>query len=377
MKRILIFSVAYHPFVGGAEVAVKEITDRISDYEFEMITLNLDRKQESIEKVGNVMVHRVGSGRFFSKLLFPFVAFMYARKLQQKKPFDAVWSIMANYAGFAALFFKYHFPKISFILTLQEGDPITYIKHRVRFVYPLFKRIFTWADIIQPISHFLESFAKDMGASCPVVVIPNGVDLVLFSKQPDEHEITTLKNTFHKKDNDIFLITTSRLVEKNAVADVIQALTLLPEHILFLIIGIGELENKLRQQVKDLKLENRVQFIGQVAYKDIPKYLAVSDIFIRPSLSEGMGNSFIEAMAAKVPVIATSVGGIPDFLKDTETGIFCKVQNPESIAEKVQLLLANKELKEKIIFNAHKLVVSEYDWNLIAKRMKTEIFAKV
>jgi glycosyltransferase involved in cell wall biosynthesis len=114
-----------------------------------------------------------------------------------------------------------------------------------------------------------------------------------------------------------------------------------------------------------------VEFLGFVEHKEMMKYFEKADIFIRPSLSEGLGTAFLEAMAAEVPVIATPVGGIPDFLKDGETGLFCEVNNPRSIAEKVKILLDNKELREKIIFNAKKLVEENYDWNSIAEKMKS------
>lgn len=383
MKRILIFSTAYHPFIGGAEIAVKEITDRTSDIQFDMITINLDGKQRSPEKIGNITVYRIGKPGKISKLFFPFSAKKKALELHAQKPYDAIWSIMASFSGFAALFFKKKMPKIPFILTLQEGDPISYIKHQVWFVYPWFQQIFRKADRIQTISHYLADFAKSMGATCPITVIPNGVDLSLFvQKNSDEHK-EVMRQTLSKKPGDVFLITTSRLVKKNAIADVIQALALLPAHIQFIILGKGELEPSLKQLAKKLHLEKRVRFAGHFDHIDIPNYLAASDIFIRPSLSEGMGNSFIEAMAARIPVIATPVGGIPDFLKDPSTnkdqatGIFCEVHNPQSIAEKVQLLMSDKVLRGKIIGNAYTLVTTRYDWNLIVERMKTEIFATV
>ena len=88
MKRILIFSVAYYPtFIGGAEIAVKEITDRTHDLEFDMITLNLDGKQKLQERIGNVMIYRIGGPGRFSKLLFPFTAAQKAvRRNQRLRP---------------------------------------------------------------------------------------------------------------------------------------------------------------------------------------------------------------------------------------------------------------------------------------------------
>lgn len=362
VKKILIFSTAYYPLVGGAEVAVKEITDRINDIQFDMVTLRLDKKSPKFEKNCNVNVYRING----TKLLFPFFSFLKAIKLHKKNNYDAIWAMMAAYAGFGALFFKLFHPKIPYLLTLQEGDPLDYIKKKVRFVYPLFKKIFTKADFIQAISNYLADWAKDMGAKCPIEVVPNGVDIEKFKIQSSKFKV--------KKEK--ILITTSRLVKKNAVGDVIEAMQYLPENVKFWIIGEGPERKNYELLITNYKLQNRVEFFGYLPHKEIIGYLHKADIFIRPSLSEGMGNSFIEAMAAGVPVIATPVGGIPDFLKDGATGLFCEVNNPKSIAEKVKIYLENNGLREKIIANAQKMVSEKYDWNLIAGKMKS-IFNKL
>lgn len=103
--KILIFSVAYHPFVGGAEIAVKEITDRLHDMEFHMITVNIDGKEQAEEKIGNVHVHRVGRGKL-GKYSMPFWGVRRALQLHYEIGFDATWAIMASYNAFAALMFK-------------------------------------------------------------------------------------------------------------------------------------------------------------------------------------------------------------------------------------------------------------------------------
>lgn len=371
MKKILIFSTAYYPLVGGAEVAVKEITDRIDNIYFDMITLRLDKKPASpsqggspkFEKIGNINVYRVGG----AKLFFPIIVCLKATRLHKKNNYDAIWAIMAAYAGFGALFFKLFHPKIPYLLTLQEGDPIEYIKKKVRFVYPLFSKIFTKADYIQAISNYLANWGRDMGAKCPVEVVPNGVDINKFKSQ-----ISNLKNTEEK-----ILITASRLVKKNAIDDVIKALQYLPENVKFLILGDGPEKENYSLLVTRYGLQKRVSFLGFIDHSEMMKYFEKADIFIRPSLSEGMGNSFVEAMAVGIPVIATPVGGIPDFLKDGETGLFCKVNNPKSIAEKVKLYFKNDELREKIIKNAKEMVIKNYDWNLIAKNMREKVFERL
>src|ERR1035437_9328629 len=168
-KRALIFSISYYPFVGGAEVAVKEITDRIPEIDWQMLTLAHGKNLPKEEKIGNVTIYRIHSVKFFS----PFVLALHGFKLHKKNNFNFVWSIM-SFAGFAGLFFKLLFPKVKFLLTLQEGTPIRVLKRKTLIAYPLFILMFRKADMIQSISEFLASFGRDMGHKNPIEVIPNG-----------------------------------------------------------------------------------------------------------------------------------------------------------------------------------------------------------
>ena len=392
-KKILIFSITYDPFWGGAEVAVKENTDRIKNFQFDMITLRFDKKLRKFEKIGNINIYRIGFcgkdvnmsdlNNFplkINKYLFPFLAYLKAKKLHKKNKYDIVWAIMANYAGFSALLFKFFHKKVKYLLTLQEGDPLDYYRKRIGVLFLFFKKIFTKADSIQVISKYLGNYACDMGFKKKPILAPNAVNVKHFSREYKEEELCALKKELKKEKDDIFVITTSRLVKKNAVDDVIRAFEFLPKNIKFLILGIGQDEKKLKELSKEKKVNERILFLGHVDYKFIPKYLKISDIFIRPSLSEGFGNSFVEAMAAGIPVIATPVGGIVDFLFDPDknpdkkpTGIFCETNNPKSIADTINKLTKNPDLLKKITQNAKELVIKKYDWDIIAKDME-EIF---
>lgn len=389
-KKILIFSTAYLPLVGGAEIAVKEITDRLENdefsafggpatgWEFHLITPKIKRGLPREEKIGNVFIHRVGFGVSLDKFFIDWLIWR-AWRLERKLNFNIIWSIMASQASVAAACFKIIYPRKKLLLTLQEGDEEKHLKRYVfgnTFLYKILIRpwhtlVIKKADYITVISNYLKQRAMDSGAKAVIEIVPNGVDVNRFSAQGGP----VSGWQFKKSQNDKIIITVSRLVEKNAVGDIIEALKYLPENVKLLILGDGPLKKNLSLLVTRYSLQDRVSFLGAVSHKEIPKYLARADIFIRPSLSEGMGNSFIEAMAAGVPVIGTNIGGIPDFLKDRETGLFCEVKNPKSIAEKVKLLLNDDNLREKIITNAKKLVKS-YDWDLISDKMRL-IFNKL
>jgi glycosyltransferase involved in cell wall biosynthesis len=393
MKRILIFSLAYHPFVGGAEIAVKEITDRCdaSEYAFDMVTLRFDRKLPKIEKIGNVTVHRIGfsadnpkiSDRSMplrckvAKVLFPITSFFKAHSLNSKHRYDMIWALMANQAAFGALLFKYAHSRIPYFLELQDGNSLEQVRRRrpvVRLIWPLYKNIYLRADIIKTISHFIERLAREIGYRGPIEVIPNGVDVKRFSAAASPEEIADVSRQTGKKAGDIFLFTASRLVLSRGVEDIIRALAYLPEHVKFLVAGDGEDRSELESIAKDVGVRERVSFLGHIEQAALPKYLNVSDIFVRPSLIEGMGSAFIEAFAAGVPVVATPVGGISDFLKDGETGVFCEVRDPQSVANAVRRYLEDPALAARVVGNARKLAADKYDWNAIAKTVQEKIF---
>lgn len=378
MKRILIFSLAYFPHVGGAEIAVKEITDRIGpeDIEFHMITLRFARAQLAEEKIGNIIVHRVGwSSAYFSKILFVPHAALAARALHRTCHFDALWAMM-SYMLFPIVLSGLRLP---YLLTLQEGDPFEHVFKRwfIRPFVPLLSWGFRKATAVQAISNYLLTWAHKMGFRGMGKVIPNGVDTERFARTHDPNEVRQMQKALGKKDGDMFLVTTSRLVRKNAIDTVIRALALLPEHSHFVVYGIGSEDSMLRSLAQKLGVQERVHFMGQISHVEMPLALAACDIFIRPSRSEGMGNSFIEAMAAELPVIATQEGGIADFLFDAKrnpdkatTGWVVDADAPDQIAGAVLEIREHPEQVKSIISTARALALEKYDWNLIARDMQ-------
>ncbi len=396
MKRILIFSMTYNPFVGGAEVAIKEITDRISkkEIEFHMVTLRFNKALPKVEQVGNVLVHRVGVSFnnitindthklsfYFLKILFVPLSMLKAISLNKMYHYDKLWAMM-SYMLFPIVLMRLLGVHIPYILTLQEGDPYKHVfrRFRISLFKPLLTSGFRHAKTVQAISTYIAKWGVAMGSANPIV-IPNGVDIKLFSKKYSNRELETLKQKLEKKINSIFLITTSRLVKKNGIDSVIKSLSYLPENISFIVLGSGPEEKRLKEIALEEGVMSRVRFLGNIEQKDIPKYLKISDIFIRPSLSEGMGNSFVEAMAASIPIIGTQEGGIADFLYDPDknpdikpTGLAVGVNDPEAIAKAVLRYSSDVLLRREVIDNAKALVEARYDWKIIVPAMRSKFF---
>jgi hypothetical protein len=234
--------------VCGAEIAIKEITDRISDIEFHLVTMRFSNVDAKEEKIGNIIVHRIGSHRsYLSKIFFVFRAAGFAKRLHVQQKFDAAWAMM-SYMLVPVALLRLGGTKLPYVLTLQEGDTYKHMFGRLR-VWPLLPFIsygFRHATVVQTISTHLSAWARKRGYHGPLEVIPNGVDVQKFTGDKLPHQR-------------MVLITASRLVPKNGLDVVVRALKDLP-NLQFKIFGTGPEENKLRSLAHKVGVENRVDF---------------------------------------------------------------------------------------------------------------------
>lgn len=397
-SKILILSSAYLPYIGGSELAIKNITDRLPDFEFDLITARLDKNTPEYEKLGNVSVFRVGFGYKLDKFLLPILGFFKALKLHDARVIHGhhvVHAYQASYGAGAGWLLKYFYPhtrtrifgffrhwrkfsfgvgvcpKLSFIVTLQEGKNLEEQGFLINFFRKL---IIKKADRATAISRYLKNYMLKIKNDLPVEVIPNGVDIENFSRQYSYGEMTELEKKLDIMPDDKVVISVSRLVHKNGLDLLVKALAALKNKnagasYKLILAGDGPQKEHLVSSIKYHGLENNIIFVGSVSHEDLPLYLKISDVFVRPSRSEGLGSAFLEAMAAEIPIIGTKVGGIPDFLEDRKTGLFCTME-PDDIAFKIRIILENDKLGQEMVNNAAALVRERYDWEVIADKFR-------
>lgn len=136
----------------------------------------------------------------------------------------------------------------------------------------------------------------------------------------------------------------------------------IPKDFKTIIIGSGSLENDIRILIKDNELENLVELSKSVGHELIPKYLNDIRLLVLPSYSEGMPRIILESMACGTPVLATSVGAIPDVIRDGKTGFLLKSNDPKHIADRIIELLNQPELLERASVNASNYVRENFSY---------------
>ena len=370
---VIVFTTAYYPFIGGAEIAVEEVVKRLSRrFDFYIVTArtrkNLPRREARPEGI----VIRVGLGTSFDKWFLPLVvlwnrefgiwSFARGRRI--------LWGMDISQGSCAAAIVKFFRPRIPFLLTIQYGDGEKRLAAgRLGMIGRAFRCMLGRADSVTAISQYLFAWAQEYGYDGPGSIVPNGVDVRKFQGERAHRHEGTGK----------IIITTSRLVPKNGVDVLIAAIAEVKKKIpdaACYIIGDGPERKNLELQVTNYKLQENVRFFGAVPHEEIPRYLHGADIFVRSSRSEGMGNSFVEALAAGVPVIGTPVGGIPDIIKDGSTGLFSAVGDAGDLAEKIILLLRDSARASQIAAEGGRMARERFSWDAIAASYDT-IFSAI
>jgi glycosyltransferase involved in cell wall biosynthesis len=199
----------------------------------------------------------------------------------------------------------------------------------------------------------------------PTEVIPMGVDLRHFCLVKDE---TTRQELQIQGE---FLLFVGRLVEEKGPLYVLKAmprvLKVFPQAVLVLV-GGGTQRAELERAMQVLGITRSVRFVGRIPHQELSRYYSAADVFVGPSLVEGLGIVFLEAAASGLAIVGSQVGGVSDILIDGVTGIEVEPANSEQLANAIIRVLSDAELRTSLAKGARRHVEEHFTWKQIALR---------
>jgi len=193
----------------------------------------------------------------------------------------------------------------------------------------------------------------------------------LYTTMFNSEEFLRFQAVRYKKKRQILFL--SRIVPGKGVYELVSAFSKIiadDPDLKLVFAGSGSEEDSLRKFVSDSGVEKNIYFIGYVRREEKLKALLESEIFILPSESEGCPVSMLEAMAAALPVIATSVGGIPHIIKDSKNGILLSDASPNTIEKAIRVLLSNPNIRRSIGQQNRKEAWEKYSSEIVARRFE-------
>ena len=194
----------------------------------------------------------------------------------------------------------------------------------------------------------------------------NGVDtdhLEVVSQNP-----ASLRQEFGIPDGHQLVVHVANFTPKKRHQDLIRAARIVVDQepqTTFLLVGQGPTEKEVKAQALELGLEGKVVFAG--FRPDAARIMAAADVFVLPSLYEGLPIAMLEAMALGRPVVASRVGGVPEVIDDEVDGLLVDPLDPAQLAEKVLTLLHNPELRGRLSRNAARKVRDQFSVERMVK----------
>lgn len=336
-KRVLVLNYEFPPLGGGAGNATYYILKEFSEFpdlELDLVTSSIDKFK--IEQFApNIRIHYLdinknGNLHYQSikdLLTYSWKSYKYCKKLKKKEKFDLIHAFFGIPCGFIAM--KLDIP---YIVSLRGSDVPFYNKRFYWLDKLVFKRlsrkIWSRAKRVVVNSQKLKELANASIPMQEIEIITNGIDINEFT--PKNH-IVNEKN--------IKLVSTGRLIERKGYKYLIEAIAEM-NNITLTLVGDGNLKDSLQELAK--KINANVVFADKKGHTEIVNILQDSDIFILPSLNEGMSNSILEAMATGLPIITTDTGGSKELVDDN--GLIIEKESSTSLKEAIEKLTNNHEL---------------------------------
>lgn len=373
--NILMLSERWFPSVGGGEYHIKNLTRELVKLgcEITLISRSLIGEKGTKGKPfesnynGKFRVHRVPPTTPFKNIIgratYPYFAVLKSIGMNN---FDLVHA-ESFAANLPALMINkmFRIPVVTTVHGTYQGLWSNLVSSQIK--QHLFENIermilFRNYDRVITVDKYFISVARSRGFPLEkIVYIPNGVDYNRFD------ELRSIK----KESGKPTFLYVGRLVKQKGLEYLIKGVGILrnkKNNFQVWIAGNGPLREKLNELSRSLNVTNYIRFLGNLSDNDITRLYCTADVFVLPSIWEGLPLALLEAWGAGLPVITTRVGGIPDVCVDRENALIVPAKDPTALAEAMLALIENETLSKKICSSGRKLVETQYNWQKIAER---------
>ncbi len=370
--RILFLNYEYPPLGGGAANATRYLLSEYAkrnNLEVDLVTTAADNRERVEEVSPSVRIHYISINKSPERLthqsmrdllLYTYHGLRTARQLQQKHRYDIIHAFFGVPCGWMARMIAGSLP---YIVSLRGSD-VPGFSDRYNRIYPLLRGIIrqVWksAAAVVANSEQLRTLALATAPDQRIHLIPNGVDTTRFVP----------RTTPRDPDAPFTVLAAARLMRRKGIRYALDAFARLsddfPDRPMRMIIagGDGDAADELRLQAAGLSCHDRITFTGHLNQDALIDAYQQADVFVFPSLNEGMSNNMLEALACGVPVIITRTGG-SEVVTNGEQGFIVDRADASAIRDALAILLEDEERRERM-GAAARARAEEYSWKTVA-----------
>jgi glycosyltransferase involved in cell wall biosynthesis len=201
------------------------------------------------------------------------------------------------------------------------------------------------------LSNHIKKRARAYGAKKVQVIPIYGINTSIFKPKIINH----LKFPTNKK----IILTTARVAPEKGLSYILKAISFI-DNVYLIMVGPGDL-NQLKNLVNRYNVQDKVKIVGEIDPDEIADYYNACDIFVLPSLKEGLGLSSGEALACKKPVVASNTGGIPDIVIHEKTGLLVEPANVGQLRDAINRFLSSEQLCQELANKGYNHIKENYE----------------
>lgn len=361
MKVAILVSLFAPKWLGGVEIATQNIAKDLAQKGNDVCVITSCDKGLPLKSIeDNYSVRRIHYPKikFFGIIIFWLKCFFVIKKYRP----DIVHSQTIQMA--TPCFLAKKFFNISYIVYCHGSD--VYLPWKFKKI--ISRLVLQNADAVVVLTQDMKKEIESFGFNLKnIFIISNGINIEEFKN----FSKTDARRELKIQDTENITLFVGSLKVVKGVEYLIEAMNIVKErnqNVQLLIAGDGEQKERLKKLSEKLDVEDSIKFLGRVESSKIPEYMVASDVFVLPSLSEGLPVVVLEAMASGLPIIATKVRGVPEIVEDGQNGFLVDPKNPEQIAEKILFLMSHNNVRENISVN-NKKDSEKYSWDLIVNQL--------
>lgn len=376
MAKICLVTHFFPPHIGGIEKVAEEQCKRLSKLGYQISVLTSKTKNQSERCIEGIRV-----------VPYPVIGLAERFGIPYPIPLFKAYKIFTEVIRDCDIVHAHGHPYISSYLAFKIAQkyerPLILTQHNTFIDFQsslnILEQFNDWvvgsevlkdADKVITVSKKTREYVLKLGADrSKISVIYNGVDQNFFC--PINKDRSRKKLGLPK--NKIIILTVRRLVYKNGLDTLIESASLLIReyrNLLFIVIGNGPDRNIIAKRIKQLGINSNIRLTGFVPEEALPLYYNAADYFVLPSSSgEGLPMVLLEAMACGLPVIATTVGGTPEIIRDMINGALVPPRNQEALTQAISKLISLKKESQAIGIENRKIVEATLTWDKNVRRL--------
>lgn len=356
----------YYPIIGGSETQIENLAINLNKMGMltDIVTFNFDEMMrplpfKKIERINGLRVIKTPAFDFLpirhNKINF-MVNFIPRKFIQILNEYDVLHFHNETDLTLPVFSHKIRKPKVFHLRCLNV-------------TYPIFKRNFVCRHLLRKIANvyiaqstYVSHLLLDLGIpNNKIEVIPNAIDVSIF------------KSVGEKAKNRLLYV--GRIEDYKGLHVLLKSLRLIRVPVELLIIGpmVGEpnYHRKIMRLITEIseKTVHKVVYLGPKKSRELLQYYQSASVVVMPSLSESFGNVILESLACETPVIASSVGGIPEIISSYENGILVPPNNEVKLAEAIQYLLSDEDIRQRLGRCGRKIVMEKYSLEVVTQKL--------